>query len=135
MEKPSKLSRIGKLYMDHWQPKPIQSPKVDPELKNLTGVQRSAEAIRFGVLSLEFWLSPLGRLREWVRLNSKLSAILLVPAVLVLPLILLITWQLVQWLALLISVSGKLIVLPMAALVAVGVIMLVIALLRAVLNK
>ena len=135
MEKPNKLSCVGRIYMEHWQPKPIQPPKVDPELKNLSGVQRSAEVIRFGVLSLEFWLSPLGRLREWVRLNSKLSAILLIPAVLVLPLILLITGQLMQWLALLISISGKLIILPMAALAAAGIIALTIMLLRAILNK
>jgi len=135
MEKPSKLSCVGRIYAEHWQPKPIQPPKVDPELDKLSGIQRSAEVIRYGVLSLEWWLSPLGRLREWVRLNSKLSAILLVPAVLVLPLVLLITGQLVQWLALLISVSGKLIVLPMAALAAAGVIALTIMLLRAALNK
>jgi hypothetical protein len=135
MEKPNKLSCVGRIYADHWQPKPIQPPKVDPALEKLTGAQRSAEVIRFGILSLEFWLSPLGRLREWVRLNSKLSAILLIPAVLVLPLILLITGQLVQWLALLISVSGKLIILPVAALAAAGVITLTIMLLRAVINK
>jgi hypothetical protein len=135
MEKTNKLSCVGRIYAEHWQPKPIQPPKVDPELGKLTGVQRSAEVIRFGVLSLEWWLSPLGRLREWVRLNSKLSAVLLIPAVLVLPLILLITGQLVQWLALLISISGKLIILPVAALAAAGIIALTIMLLRAILNK
>lgn len=91
--------------------------------------------MRYSILSLEFWLSPLGRLREWVRLNSKLSAILLIPAVLVLPLVLLVTGQLLQWLMLLIGIAGHLIVFPLVALVAAGVMAFIIMLLRAILIR
>src|SRR4051812_26446636 len=135
MKTPNQLPRLRTLVRSHWRPKPIRPPKPDPNLKNLTGAQRSAEVIRFSVLSLELWISPLGKLREWVRLNSTVSAILIVPAVLVLPLVLLITGQLAQWLALLISIAGRLIVFPVVALIAAGVITLTIILVRTILSK
>jgi hypothetical protein len=132
MQKPNNLSRI---YQEYWQPKPIKAPVPDPHLMSLTSVQRSAEVIRYSLLSVEFWISPFGKLREWVRLNTRLGAILLMPAILVLPLLLLITGQLAQWLALLISISGHLIVFPLVALAAAGVITLAVLLVRAVLGR
>ena len=116
----------------HWQPKPIEPPTVDPDLEDLSGVQRSAEVIRWSVLSLEFWLSPLGRLREWVRLNSKLCAILIVPALLVLPLITFILIQVTYWLALLVQMTGNLILFPLAALMALLAISAVVLMVRAI---
>jgi len=129
------LSKLGTFLRQHWQPKPIDPPQVDPELKKLDDLRRSAEVIRYSILSLEFWLSPLGRLREWVRLNGKVSAVLLVPALLVLPLITFIVRQVAQWLGLLLSISGKLIVLPLVVLIAAGVIMFTLVLFRAILGR
>lgn len=59
--------RLKQFIQQHWQPKPIDPPKPDPQVEHLTGPQRSAEVMRYSILSLEFWLSPLGRLREWAR--------------------------------------------------------------------
>ena len=116
----------------HWQPKPINSPRPDPDLENLDGVQRSAETIRYSILSLEFWLSPLGNLREWIRFNGKISAVLLIPALLVLPLITFIIAEVAHWLVMLVEMSGNLILLPLVALVAIAAITASVLLLRAI---
>ena len=119
----------------HWNPRPIEPPQVDPDLRSLNGLQRAAESFRYSVLSIEWWLSPNGKLREWLRLNSKVGSVLLVPAVLVVPLVTFILWQIVKWTGWLISIAGNLILFPAAALVAVIVIVAVIALLRLIVGK
>jgi hypothetical protein len=117
-----------------WQPAPITPPTVDPDLEHLNGVQRSAEVLRYSILSIEWWISPNGRLREWLRLNGKGSAILLIPALLILPLVGFILWQLLWWALMLVSLAGKLIVLPIAALIDVAVSKGAILLLKTILR-
>jgi hypothetical protein len=84
---------------------------------------------------LEWWLSANGKLREWLRLNSKIGSVLVIPAVIVVPLISFILWQIAKWTGWLVSIAGNLILFPMAALVAVIVILAVIAVLRLLLCK
>ena len=108
-----------------WNPKPIDPPKVDPEIETLDPIQRSAESIRYSILSTEFWLSPKGQVREWLRHNGRLAVLLAIPAFLVVPII---TWILVQfssWLRLMVSISGHLIVLPILALIALVVVSII----------
>ena len=136
MEKPiATSSRIRRWISRHWQPSKIQQPKVDPDLPHLNPAQQFAEVIRFNLLSLEWWVSPNGRLREWLRLNGKISSILLIPAVLVMPLVTLILWQLVLWIGWLMTITTKLILLPLVGFIAFGVIRGVVALLRAIVGR
>lgn len=129
------LECLKQFVLKHWHPKPIDPPKPDPDIENLTGPQRSAEVMRYSILSIEFWLSPLGRLREWVRLNGKASAVLLIPALLIVPLITFIVGQIAYWLSALVGVLGNLIVVPLVALVAVAAITGSVLLLRAIFGK
>jgi hypothetical protein len=126
---------LKQLVRKHWQPTPIDPPKPDTDLENLSGPQRSAEVIRYSILSLEFWLSPLGRIREWVRLNGKLCALLLIPALLILPLITFIISQIANWLIMLVDMMGNLIVFPVLLIIAVGAISGTILLLRAIFGR
>jgi hypothetical protein len=128
------MHRFIQTIKRQWQPAPITPPTVDPDLEHLNGVQRSAEVLRYSILSVEWWMSPNGRLREWLRLNGKGSAILLIPALLILPLVGLILWQFLCWTVLLVALAGKLIVLPIAALIAVVVIKSVLMLLKIILR-
>jgi hypothetical protein len=116
----------------HWNPQPIQPPEVDPDLPKLTGLQRATESIRYSILSLEWWLSPNGKLREWLRLNGKIGSILLIPAVLVVPLVSLILWQIHKWAGWMV---GILILFPLAALLAVIITLSVVTLLRIIISK
>ncbi len=78
-------------------PKEIRPPIIDSDLEKLNGLERATEVLRYMILALEWWLSPNGRLREWLRLNGSISAVLLIPAVLVAPLVTLILWQFFTW--------------------------------------
>jgi len=126
----SLLVRLKEFIRKHWNPKPIDPPKPDSDLGNMNGAQRSAETIRYSILSFEYWLSPLGRLREWVRLNSKLCMILLIPGVLVLPLVSWIIYLVAGWALMLVSLAGNLILLPVIVLVAAMCIAGVLSVLR-----
>ncbi len=119
----------------YWKPKPIGTPEVDPELKDLNGLERAGEVLRYTVLSLEWWISPNGTLREWLRLNSKVSSILLIPAVLIVPLITFLLWQVAKCIVLLVQIASNLIVLPLAALAAGILIAGVILIARMLLGK
>jgi hypothetical protein len=48
-------------------------------------VERSAEVIRYAVFTTEYWVSPRGGLREWLRLNLWFALVLAVPALLITP--------------------------------------------------
>lgn len=98
----------------HWNPRPIEPPQVDPELPKLNGLQRATESICYTILSIEWWLSPNGKLREWLRLNSKVGSILVIPAVMVVPLITLTLWQVWAWTGWLVGIAGNFILFPLA---------------------
>lgn len=68
-----------------WQPKPIDPPTLDPDLAHLGALTRSAESIRYSILSFEFWVSPNGQVREWFRQNARIASWLAIPGLLVLP--------------------------------------------------
>jgi hypothetical protein len=108
-----------------WNPKPVDPPVVDPDLEHLDGISRSAESIRYSVLSIEFWLSKDGQIREWLRHNGRLAAVLAVPAFVILPILTFALWQLV-------IIAGHLIVFPILGLLAALAILVVINVAKAV---
>ena len=96
----------------------------------LNRLQRSAVAWLYFFRLLEHHISPDGKLRKWLRQTVRVSAWLLIPAVLVMPVIGLILYQLAGCLTMLTTIAGKLIVLPILILVAFVVIRIVVALLK-----
>ena len=127
--------RIRDFFRRHWNPESIEPPKVDPELEDLDAATRAAEVIRFSLLSLEWWLSPQGKLREWLKLNGRIASMLVIPAVLVMPLVTLIIWQVAKWMNWLTGIAGHLIMFPLIALAGIIVSLVVVAILRAFLGK
>ena len=126
---------LKNLFRMPWEPKAVEPPTVDPNLENLNSFQRSAETIRYSVLSVEFWLSPDGQAREWLRHNGKLALILGIPVFLLFPIVTFALWQVASWLGMLVSIVGNLILFPIAALVALLVMVLVINLVRDLVGK
>lgn len=110
---------------------PINPPSVDPELGQLDGLQRSAEAIRYSILSIEFWISPTGQAREWLRQNSRLAVWIAIPAFLIMPVITFVLAQLNGWIGTLVGIAGNLIVLPVVAILAGIMILSTIRLVKA----
>jgi hypothetical protein len=48
-------------------PTQLTPPQIDPQLTNLTPLERAAEVIRYSFLRAEYWLSPDGVMRQRVR--------------------------------------------------------------------
>jgi hypothetical protein len=121
MENPSNdiKSRFKRLFTFNWNPKPIEEPEVDPDLPHLDPLTRSAESIRYSILSLEFWMSPDGQVREWLRNNTRLVVVLAIPVLIILPIITFALWQFVSWLVALGVIAGQIIVIPVLVLLAV----------------
>lgn len=119
-------------FKESWQPKPVDPPKIDPDLHHLDGLTRSAESFRYSILSIEWWVSPTGRLREWLRHNARLGCWLIIPAVLVVPVITFLFWHVSKWVAMLTSMAEHLIVLPVLALAAALVTLVVVAIVKAI---
>lgn len=111
-------------------PSSLHPPTVDPEFNHLSGLSRAAECLRYVLLRWEFWASPSGDMRNWLRENTRIGALLLIPAILVMPVIGLILWQLSGWLSMLTSIFGHVIVLPILVLLAFVVLRTVVALLK-----
>jgi len=65
----------------------INPPTVEPNLEHLSFLERSTEVLRYTLLSLEYSLSPKGRLRQWIKLNFLLFLWLGIPLLLFTPLI------------------------------------------------
>ena len=127
--------RFRDFFRRYWNPERIEPPKVDPELDDLDPATRSCEVIRFSLLSLEWWLSPNGKLREWLKLNGRIASVLVIPAVLVMPLVTLIIYQAAKWMGWLVSIAGHMILFPLVALAGIVVALVVVAILRALIGK
>jgi hypothetical protein len=66
---------------------PLSRPVVDPQLCRLPAIERAGEVLRYSALRAEYWLSPGGTLRVWLRLNLQAAVFIGLPLALVAPLI------------------------------------------------
>ncbi len=116
---PTWPKRLKKLLTRHWHPKALPEPVVDKDLPHLNGIERAAEVIRFILTTLEHWLSPSGRLREFIKMNARLAIAIAVPVVIVAPLVTLALEQLKVWVALLTSTMSSFVLFPLSVLLCV----------------
>lgn len=58
----------------------LNPPRIDPELTNLTPLERAAEVLRYSVLRAEYWLSPEGAMRQRVRFALRLWIYVMIAA-------------------------------------------------------
>ncbi|WP_050025390.1 hypothetical protein [Verrucomicrobium sp. BvORR034] len=121
-EKPTWVRRTRGLITTTWSPQPLPTPRVDPELSQFSGVERSAEVFRYNFRLAEYWLSPGGFMREWIRLNVRIALALLVPSVLVVPLVTYTLQQFSVWTELLATTTSKMVLFPLSALLVVGLV-------------
>ncbi len=74
-------------------PPPICKPVVNSQFDRMNGLQRTTESFRYAVLSIEHFISPDGRIREWLRKNVRLSAVLIIPTVTAFPVVTVALWE------------------------------------------
>src|SRR6266403_1897803 len=58
----------------------LDPPRIDPQLTNLTPLERAAEVLRYSVLRAEYWLSPDGVMRQRVRFALRLWVYVVIAA-------------------------------------------------------
>ena len=117
----SLIATLGATLTAAWQPTPIAAPEVDPDLTELSGVERSAEVFRYKLLQLEYALSSGGGLRAWLKLNLLVSFLLGIPALFVVPVITLLLSSFATWTAFLFQTALNILytLLTIVAIVAV----------------
>jgi len=68
-----------------WDPKPVSETVIDPAIFKRSALERASCILIHTLLRLEFAISPQGVLREWARLCLRLCIMLSLPALLVMP--------------------------------------------------
>jgi hypothetical protein len=111
--------RLKITLIKHWLPKPLTVPEVDHELPHLTAIERSAEVLRFMVSRLEYALSPLGNLREFIKLNFRLSICIAIPVLMVAPLVTMAINQIKAWVALLTETFSSFVLFPLSVVLSI----------------
>lgn len=118
-----------------WNPQPIPKPEVDHTLTDLNGVQRTVESVRFFSLAAEYWISPDGILREWLRVMCKLGLMILCPLVIFMPTVSFALWQLAVWTAFMVVITTNLILFPLAALTAITLMGILVIVVRSIIGS
>lgn len=121
-----------------WDASPLLQPRLDPDLCQLPAIARGVEVITYSIASFEFWLSPSGWLRAWIRLNLLLTIVLAVSSITVIPVINTVLIEVTGWTAMTDFMVGNITQavrnLPPIGL-AVGALLLLLQLLRAYRNR
>jgi len=107
------------MFIQHWQPKPLPVPVVDNELAHLTAIERSAEVCRFILNKLEYALSPLGNLREFIKLNIRLAISIAIPVLMVAPLVTMAITQFKVWIAMLTETFSSFVLFPLSVVLSI----------------
>jgi len=87
------------------------------EISNPNALVRSAAALCYMVKQSIHWLSPTGRLKEWLRTIGEIAVMIAAPVFLIFPSITFAISQLVAWVSGLVVLFGKLILLPILILI------------------
>lgn len=103
--RPTLLATLAHTVRASWSPQPLTPPTVDHELESLSPIERSAEVLRFQLLRLEYALSSGGSLREYLKFNLRLAAVLAIPSFLIAPIITFALGQVAAWSAFLLTTA------------------------------
>jgi hypothetical protein len=107
-DKPSHRPTLLARLLAAWTPTPIPMPQIDPQLDELTMLQRIAEVCRYLCLRLEYAVSSGGTLRACVRVNLMVLLTGVVPALLVVPLLTLLASEFTSFTGYLLQASSNL---------------------------
>lgn len=128
--KPALWKRLPTRLALHWNPTPIEPPQVDQDLTKLPPIERSAEVIRYSLLKAEYWISPNGRLREWLRFNLALALIIGIPALFIVPIVTLLLGSFVTWTDLMAAAAWNLVCTVASVIATIALIRMALAVFR-----
>ena len=84
----------------------------------MNALERSAEALRYVVLGIEFWISPDGQFRNWVKTNARVAAFIAAPTFIAFPVVLVALWELSSQIGSLTSIVKNLVSTPILVMLA-----------------
>jgi hypothetical protein len=128
--KTDRCTRLWRWVRQSWQPTKLNPPAVDPMFSEMDAFQRSAESFRFGLLSWEFWVSPNGQVREWLRHNTRAVVVLSIPALIVIPMIGFALSHIAGWTVALQTIAAHMIIVPVLLLTASLVVTFVVKVIK-----
>ena len=108
--------QMRQIVIRRWQPEPLPEPEIDQDLPHLSAIERSAETLSYTCRWFEYWLSPQGTLREWIKFNLRLAIGL------VAPLVTLALKQFNAWIDLITRTTSNLVLVPLSVLLVIGLI-------------
>ena len=104
--------QVSQQLLNNTQTAPLTPPALDTQFHRLAPVERAAEVLRYHAQRTEYWLSPRGRLREWLRTCLRLALLLGIPTVLLTPVVTLILTTAVTWSGKIADIARNLAVIP-----------------------
>src|SRR5687768_15168526 len=103
-----------------WKPQALTAPVIDSNFQQMHELERVTEVLRYSIGKLEFWISPEGNLREWLRFNVAIAIVLSIPALLIVPVVTYLLGQFATWSALLVQIANNLLVFPIAGIIGIA---------------
>ena len=68
-----------------YQSDSLSLPAIDPNVEQQSSLPRTAEALKYAILSAEYSISPSGRLRKWAKYHFSLFLWIAIPIFLLVP--------------------------------------------------
>jgi hypothetical protein len=118
-----------------WKPKPMERPRVNRSFVKMGPLERAAEVMRYSALKTEHWLSPNGRLREWMRLNILAALFIGIPALIIVPNLTFLLGQFATWMLFMAQAARNLVIIAGYLLAAVAMITAALMFIRSQLRK
>lgn len=112
------------------KPEPIAKPSVNRSFLKMGPLERAAEVLRYTALKTEHWLSPNGRLREWMRLNILAAFLIGIPALVIVPILTFLLGQFATWMLFLAQAAKCFVIIVGYVLLAIATISAAVLLLN-----
>lgn len=117
-----------------WNPTSLARPVIT-DLGKQGPIQRATMVLWYSALRVEYWISPSGSLREWIRFNITLALIIGIPALLVVPIVTVLLWQFTAWTDYLVQIAKNFLLFPVIIIGAGAIITAFLCFLRVLLRK
>jgi len=101
-----------------WNPKPLGIPEINQNAFEQQPVIRAAEVIRYSLHRFEYWVSPSGILREWLRLNLLVALFVGFTGILLAPVVTMILGEIAGWIILILKIVTGIVSIAAMAIVA-----------------
>jgi len=85
IQKRTDFPAIQRVASTVWNPVELTKPELDPAVLTHPPLTRSLEIIANHILTIEYAISPGGRLRNWIRFNIMLTLFVLVSVLILVP--------------------------------------------------